>query len=270
MSGKTPAWTEWGLSVHQFLLHSLFVFLLNPLNVELIPICSLLALLRAHHIFHVSGLRVNVNYAPSEENVFFAWNHLQCLFPAPPVHRKQLLQGSNVCECSIKNLCWSVSGGFWHTAQNSQQAHKNSGGGGRLVSSGIKNHTISRPSKRNVFLFYSCPLVQDFATVSYDFILHGAVEEVYFTKLSATSSPPHRAYFFRSYVTMFHFSHVLSTRYLQPATQAWASISSSGTDEGKSAVAYTGGGVRMFNPRPPNSEGPPKHRAKLNPIVKTV
>ena len=31
---------------------------LNPLNVELNPICQLLALL-AHHIFHVSGLRVN-------------------------------------------------------------------------------------------------------------------------------------------------------------------------------------------------------------------
>jgi len=31
----------------------------NPLNAELNPICNLLALLEAHHIFHVSGLRVN-------------------------------------------------------------------------------------------------------------------------------------------------------------------------------------------------------------------
>ena len=31
----------------------------NPLNAELNPICHLLALLRAHHIFHVCGLRVN-------------------------------------------------------------------------------------------------------------------------------------------------------------------------------------------------------------------
>jgi hypothetical protein len=31
---------------------------LNPLNTELNPICHLLALLEAHHIFHVSGLRV--------------------------------------------------------------------------------------------------------------------------------------------------------------------------------------------------------------------
>ena len=33
--------------------------LVNPLNAELNPICHLLALLGAHHIFHVSGLRVN-------------------------------------------------------------------------------------------------------------------------------------------------------------------------------------------------------------------
>jgi hypothetical protein len=31
----------------------------NPLNAELNPICHLLALLGAHHIFHVSVLRVN-------------------------------------------------------------------------------------------------------------------------------------------------------------------------------------------------------------------
>ena len=32
--------------------------MVNPLNAELNPICHLLALLGAHHIFHVSGLRV--------------------------------------------------------------------------------------------------------------------------------------------------------------------------------------------------------------------
>jgi hypothetical protein len=32
----------------------------NPLKAELNPICHLLALLGAHHIFHVSGLRVNI------------------------------------------------------------------------------------------------------------------------------------------------------------------------------------------------------------------
>jgi len=34
--------------------------LINPLNTELNPICHLLALLGAHHIFHVSGLRVKI------------------------------------------------------------------------------------------------------------------------------------------------------------------------------------------------------------------
>jgi len=33
--------------------------ILNPLNAELNPIYHLLALLGVHHIFHVSGLRVN-------------------------------------------------------------------------------------------------------------------------------------------------------------------------------------------------------------------
>ena len=34
---------------------------INPLNAELNPICHLLALLEAHHIFHVSGLRVKTD-----------------------------------------------------------------------------------------------------------------------------------------------------------------------------------------------------------------
>jgi len=41
----------------QFLNSVLHV--INPLSAELNPICHLLALLGAHHIFHVSGLRVN-------------------------------------------------------------------------------------------------------------------------------------------------------------------------------------------------------------------
>jgi hypothetical protein len=32
---------------------------INPLNAELNPICCLLALLGAHHIFHVSRIKVN-------------------------------------------------------------------------------------------------------------------------------------------------------------------------------------------------------------------
>ena len=39
---------------------------INPLNTELNPICHLLALLAAHHIFHVSGLRVKLFYGKQE------------------------------------------------------------------------------------------------------------------------------------------------------------------------------------------------------------
>jgi len=37
----------------------------NPLNVELNPICLLLALLGAHHILHISRIRVKVPTADS-------------------------------------------------------------------------------------------------------------------------------------------------------------------------------------------------------------
>ena len=36
------------------------VSIFNPLNAELNPICYQLALLEAHHILHVSGVRVNI------------------------------------------------------------------------------------------------------------------------------------------------------------------------------------------------------------------
>jgi hypothetical protein len=34
---------------------------INPLNAELNPICHLLALLGAHHIFHVSRIKIKEN-----------------------------------------------------------------------------------------------------------------------------------------------------------------------------------------------------------------
>jgi hypothetical protein len=34
---------------------------INPLNAELNPICHMLALLGAHHILHVSRIRVNTD-----------------------------------------------------------------------------------------------------------------------------------------------------------------------------------------------------------------
>ena len=36
-----------------------FIYLINPLNAELNPICHLLALVGAHNILHVSRVMVN-------------------------------------------------------------------------------------------------------------------------------------------------------------------------------------------------------------------
>ena len=47
-------------TVHGELINKLGLELyFNPLNAELNPICHLLALLGAHHILHVSRIRVN-------------------------------------------------------------------------------------------------------------------------------------------------------------------------------------------------------------------
>ena len=48
----------WPSALHIATCHRI-IFNINPLNTELNPICHLLALLEAHHIVHVSGLRVN-------------------------------------------------------------------------------------------------------------------------------------------------------------------------------------------------------------------
>jgi len=50
---------EDGEATYRFGQHETRV--LNPSNAELIPTFHLLALLGAHHIFHVSGLRVNLS-----------------------------------------------------------------------------------------------------------------------------------------------------------------------------------------------------------------
>jgi hypothetical protein len=42
---------------------------INPLNAELSPICHLLALLGAHHILHLSGIRVTLLYFAEPQSV---------------------------------------------------------------------------------------------------------------------------------------------------------------------------------------------------------
>jgi hypothetical protein len=51
----------------------MLLFIFNPLNAELNPFCHLLALLGAHHIFHVSRIRVKqgvpfFNYVLTQDN----------------------------------------------------------------------------------------------------------------------------------------------------------------------------------------------------------
>jgi len=52
---------------------------INPLNAELNPICHLLALLGAHHILHVSGIRVNTVHALLSCSINI---HLKILVPS--------------------------------------------------------------------------------------------------------------------------------------------------------------------------------------------
>ena len=45
------------------------IFMINPLNPELNPICYLLAFLGAHHFLHVSRIRVNKGWSVKIGNV---------------------------------------------------------------------------------------------------------------------------------------------------------------------------------------------------------
>jgi len=54
--------------------------LFNPLNAELNPICHMLSLLGAHHIFHISELRVNLQkYLTDFDEMFFPVYAINCI-----------------------------------------------------------------------------------------------------------------------------------------------------------------------------------------------
>jgi hypothetical protein len=48
----------------------LFFKRINPLNAELNPTCHLLALVGAHHILHVSRIRVKTLYCPTDAQIY--------------------------------------------------------------------------------------------------------------------------------------------------------------------------------------------------------
>jgi hypothetical protein len=62
---KRPVHYETPCTLWNALYYTLKIFSINPLNAKSNPICHLLALLGAHHILHVSGLRVNLGYVTS-------------------------------------------------------------------------------------------------------------------------------------------------------------------------------------------------------------
>ena len=72
MHPHVPALSYWGTvpSTNQIL-----IIVFNTLNTELNPICHLLALLGAHHIFHISGLRVKLLYSCSHNNYLIFFCH---------------------------------------------------------------------------------------------------------------------------------------------------------------------------------------------------
>jgi len=72
---------------------------LNPLNAELNPICHLLALLGAHHILHVSRIRVNVLYVV---RIFFVKTNLNPLNAElkPICHFLALLEAHHILHVS--------------------------------------------------------------------------------------------------------------------------------------------------------------------------
>ena len=106
---------------------------IKPLNVELNPICHLLALLEAHRIFHISGLRVNVAYDRYVQVAIF-W------------------------ECNCKFSCFMKFAEYLDWAGNNQFPIKHSGAGYLMFS-----RRITCAKSDNVTFEYRLGLHQEFA-----------------------------------------------------------------------------------------------------------
>jgi len=87
---------------------------INPLNAELNPICHLLALLAAHHILHVSRIRVkvqriswfgHVQRMPDTRTVkkIFKWNPVTKRSQGRPKYRWEDNVKQDICQMKVKN-----------------------------------------------------------------------------------------------------------------------------------------------------------------------
>jgi hypothetical protein len=77
----------------------------NILNAELNPICHLLALLGAHHIFHVSGLRVKRLRKVSTTETLTYIDETNKTLPIPVAARSKAW----VCSRSLAGIVGSIS-----------------------------------------------------------------------------------------------------------------------------------------------------------------
>jgi len=76
------------MTVMKVIIIIIIIIIINPLNAELNPICHFLALLGAHHILHISGIRVkviiesNTALTQRERLIFYSFTlqHLFTLF----------------------------------------------------------------------------------------------------------------------------------------------------------------------------------------------
>jgi len=78
---------------------------INPLNSELNPICHLLALLEAHHIFHVSRIRVKCGCASPKGSTEFVWKKKKHITRAN--NRIPIPRSSNLQPCHY--TYWAIS-----------------------------------------------------------------------------------------------------------------------------------------------------------------
>ena len=99
----------------------------NPLNAELNPICQMLALLGAHHIFHVSSLRVKSD----QNNEYFTWRPVLLT-----VHISVFISVIN--QLDAQNFCFTIS--LFHASTCFEHMCLSSGGQNCITQTLVSSH----------------------------------------------------------------------------------------------------------------------------------